>query len=113
MKKYGILMLAGGLLAISAGFADVHATATTSTTTTVQTPEQPAATTTTTTETTVQAPPVATPTTPTPVVVEPKPTARDAITGKPVDTSAHVVEEEKKSLRDEVRDGISEKAGAK
>ncbi len=93
MKKYGILMVAG-LLALSAAFTDVRATATTSTTTTVQKTDTPTATTTT-TKTTVQ------------------PTARDAITGEPVDVPAPPVkEEEKKSLRDEVREKIKEETRA-
>lgn len=105
MKKGSILMV-GGLLALCVASTNSHATATTSTTTTVQTGGQPAATTTTTTKTTAK-PTVRA------VIVEETPRARDAITGELIDIPVPVEEEEKKSLRDEVREKIKEESGAK
>jgi hypothetical protein len=100
MKKLALITTA---LVALAGTAHAQAPAAT-TTTTVQTP---AGTTTTTTD--VVAPQQAGPTQP---VVQPEePTARDAITGKPVDEVKQP--EEKASLRDKVRDKISDEAAVK
>jgi len=99
--------MVSALLALGLASAGAHATATTSTTTTVQTTGQPAATTTTTTKTTVQ--PAVRAQVP---AVPLKPTMRDAITGEPVDVPVFE-EEEKKSLRDEVREKIKEETSTK
>lgn len=83
-----------------AGTAMAQATATTTTTT-----ESPAGVTTTTTGVTTPVP--------APAPVPEQPTARDAITGQPVDTNAAADANDDLSLRDKVRAKISEEAQVK
>lgn len=103
MKTFALI--AGSLLAV-AGAAHAQTPTTTTTTTTMETPVG-----TTTTTTDVTAPATVPAPVQTPVVVAPAPTARDAITGAPVDTTKTPEKEE--SLRDRVRDKISEEARGK
>lgn len=101
MKKLALMTCS---LLVLGGIAQAQTPTTTTTTTTTETP---AGSTTTTTDVTAPAPAPA----PAPVI---EPTARDAITGKPVDANAALdTTNERPSLRDKVRARISEEAEVK
>ncbi|PZQ45281.1 MAG: hypothetical protein DI551_07825 [Micavibrio aeruginosavorus] len=104
MRKF-VLTFAVSLIALaSASYATTETSSSTTTTT-----ETPTGTTTTTTDTTTVAP---TAPAPAPTPEPPKSTARDAISGQAVDPYSSPKKEEK-SLRDSVREKISDEARGK
>ena len=102
MKKLAIMTTA--LVVLGGVAVQAQAPTTTTTTTTVQTPVGTATTTTDVTAPVQQVPAQVVP-------QQNVPTARDAITGEPIDAKAP--KEEESSLRDKVRNKISDEAAVK